>query len=118
MKELQTFAMNLMDHVRNENKTSIESVKASLATWQQKEDERMRTAQEAFENYMNQHEIPRQERDAAYANYLQDKTLAYDSISKAPTSLRKQRIMQWLRIPMPDTLKEGLLSDLIYTSGR
>lgn len=118
MKELQTFGMTLMDHVCNDAKTSMDAVQSSLATWQQKDQERIQVLQEAYDTYMNEHEKPRAEREGAYMQYLQEKTLAFNAIAKAPTSQKKQRIVQWLRVPLPENLKDGVNTDLIYTTGR
>lgn len=118
MKELQTFGMTLMNHVRNDAKTSIDAVQSAFATWQQKEQERTQNVQEAYETYVNEHEKPRIEREIAYVTYLQEKAIAYNEISQVPTAQKKQKIVQWLRVPLPDIVKDGVNTDLIYTSNR
>jgi hypothetical protein len=105
-----------MDHVRNEAKTSKEAVESSLANWQHAREQKEQVYNEQLEMYREKHEKPRLLREEEYRNYLQMRSMAYQEIKEAPASLRKQKIIQWLKVKVPEQLKEGLATDLIYTS--
>lgn len=107
-----------MNHVRNGDRTSMDDVLASFETWNQKHQETTQETQERQEAYRNKHEDPRTERGLAYIQYLQEKHADFTGLSsKAPSSQRMQELKQWFaRHPLPENLKNGLQTDLIYTS--
>lgn len=118
MSELVDFALILMDHVRNEAKTSKEAVASSLANWQHARQQKEQVYNEHIDAYREKHEKPRLLREEEYNNFMQMKSIAYQEIKEAPSSLKKQKIIQWLKVKMPEQLKDGLATDLIYASGR
>lgn len=118
MSQLADFALVLMNHVRNDAKTSQDAIQSSLMAWKQSRDQKQQAIYEKEDAYREAHEKPRLLREEEYHNYLQLKNMAYLEAKDAPTSMRKQKIIQWLKIQLPESLKDGLSTDLIYTSGR
>lgn len=113
MQELQNFATVLMNHVRNSDRTSMDDVLLAFDAWRNKHQDRLREIQERQEKYRAQHEDPRNERMTAYQQYVETKR------ATAPPSKRVQDLKQWLAMNgVPEVLKEGLQTDLIYTSCR
>jgi hypothetical protein len=118
MQELQDFATILMNHVRNSDRTSLDDVLTAFDTWKNKHQENQQAILDRQEAYRSQHENPRNEKNLAYAQYLQDKRADFPRMdAKAPSSQKMQEMKQWLaRHGLPESLKQGLQTDLIYTS--
>lgn len=117
MEELYTFAAILMNHVRNSDRTSMDDVVLAYDRWDNKRQETLQANQQREQEYHTRHEEPRNERVAVYAQYLQSKQA--DFLAIPPSSQRMQELRQWIaRHGVPEALKNGIHTDLIYTSSR
>lgn len=120
MYKLREFGLAIMDHVRNDTKTPIENVQSAFESWKRVEEDKASALQEKRDKYMTDHHQPRIEREQEYNTYLQTKTMMYGEYQNPSLSAtqKQQKLLQYLKVPIPESLEEGVYTDLIYTLGR
>jgi hypothetical protein len=79
---LRTFMTSLLNYRANTSAMDIRVVKSQLETWNSMVVEREQMEEHLRQQYLEKHEIPRNEAQQKYEEYMQDK---------------KERMYQWLR---------------------
>lgn len=118
--KLQDFALTLMNHVRNDARTSIDAVESSHAAWVRQQESKEQSIQNKTDEYNTEHHQPRLERDTQYKEYLFNIQAIYEKYLRASTGQRRTILKEYIRARanLPEPLKDGLMTDLIYTTSR
>lgn len=115
MKELVAFQDALFNHISNEARASRAKVETTFAAWQAEKQliDNDKFASDEF--YRTKFEAPRNEREAAYNEYITTKQQLWEEFRAAPRSRKLAILTNIMRVPLPEILAEGVYTDHIYT---
>jgi hypothetical protein len=109
------FTRALLDHVANDAKVPAEVVGATFSEWRTHVEDVASKEAVAHEKYMTRIELPRAERHQQYEEYCTEKARLWDTWMQSPQGRKAQALHNWIRLQVPEVLKDGVEQERIYT---
>lgn len=110
----RSFLLSALDHVSNDTKTPLTTVKVRLEAWKSKRSDIYRERQEEQEKYVREYEAPRADYQQAYDAWVRARNqILQEMKSTHVIGMQESLMTQLLQIPFPEILKSPVAE--VYT---